>query len=185
MIAYLIDLIESELDASMDYMRTIAETSPAAFWKFMLFLPVARHRRTLPPDAEAVADLVSTRAEDCGTCVQIGIDRARERGVNRGTVEAVLQDRPEALPEELVLVYRFVRAIVSHEDETADRLRPRVQNRYGREGLVEIALTVGSAQVFPLVKRTLGYGRACRLVELEWDETATAPGRPLRSSEPA
>lgn len=176
---FLIRSMEDELDASLDYLRTIAEESGGAFFKFLLFAPMSEHREAVPPEAAAIARIVSTRAEDCGTCVQIGVNTARKNGVPRSVVEAALTDEPEDLSEPLSDVYRFVRAVVRREDSKADRYRTRVRNAYGRAGLVDLALAIGTAQVFPLVKRTLGESDACRLVELHWtvDDEPKSLGR--------
>ena len=167
---FLIRSMEDELDASLDYLRTIAEESGGAFFKFLLFAPMSDHRETVPPEAAAIARIVSTRAEDCGTCVQIGVNTARKNGASRSVVEAALSDQPDDLTEPLADVYHFARAVVRRDDSTADRYRIRVRNAYGRNGLVDLALAIGTAQVFPLIKRTLGKSEACRLVELRWAE---------------
>jgi hypothetical protein len=171
---FLIRSMEDELEASLNYLRIIAEESGSAFFKFLLFAPMSDHRETVPPEAAAVARIVSTRAEDCGTCVQIGVNTARKNGVARSVVEAALTDEPDELSEPLADVYQFTRAVVRRKESEADRYRARVQQAYGRDGLVDLALASATAQVFPLLKRTLGESEACRLVELRW----TAAGEP-------
>ena len=184
---FLIRSMEDELDASLDYLRTIAQESGGAFVKFLLFAPMSDHRETIPPEAAAIARIVSTRAQDCGTCVQIGVNTARKNGVSRSVVEAALSDEPDDLTEPLADVYHFARAVVRREVSAAEPYRERVRKNYGRDGLVDLALAIGSAQVFPLIKRTLGESEACRLVELQWgkeDGAAISLGR-TRAANPS
>lgn len=42
----------------------------------------------------------------------------------------------------------------------------RLRERYGEEGLVELALAIASARVFPVTKRALGYALSCSKVEV-------------------
>lgn len=65
---------EKKLGASMDYVRHIVRTSLRAFFRFVMILPVSEYRRTLPVGGRAVAKLVATRDEDCGSCVQIELE---------------------------------------------------------------------------------------------------------------
>ena len=46
-------------------------------------------------------------------------------------------------------------------------MRERVRERYGEEGLVELALGIAAARVFPVVKRALGYATSCALVKVK------------------
>ena len=151
---------------SIDYMRHIARTSLPSFFKFALFTPLARHSRALPPDAYHVARIVATQHEDCGTCVQIEVNLARRAGVATEVLRATVKQLPDELPGELADVYRFAQAVV--EAEGAEGVwRERVRERYGEEALVEMALAIAAARVFPTTKRALGYATSCALVRVE------------------
>jgi len=157
---------ERSLGESLDYVRHILRTSLPAFFKFALFTPLSQHRRKLPPTPYRVARIVATRDEDCGTCVQIEVNLARRDGVPDDVIHAVLNDRHEDLIPELSEIYRFTKAVVEatgHEEE----LRQRIRERYGEEGLVELALGMAAARVFPVTKRALGYATSCALVEIK------------------
>lgn len=157
---------ERKLGASLDYARDILRTSLPAFLKFAMFMPLSRHREALPRAAYHVARIVATRDEDCGTCVQIEVNLARADGLPVDVIEAVLNENVDALPDDLADVYRFARRVVEASGED-DALRERMRYRYGDDGLVDLALGMASARVFPIVKRTLGHARSCALVKIE------------------
>jgi alkylhydroperoxidase family enzyme len=159
---------ERELGESMDYMRHILRTSVRAFLRFAKIFPIANYRRRLPEDAYHVARIVAARGEDCGTCVQIEVNLARKSKVPPAQIQAVIDRSPEALPERLQLIYRFVEAVVENSGADAD-LREQIVATYGQEGLVELSLAVGASRFLPIVKKTLGYGTACARVQIRVD----------------
>jgi alkylhydroperoxidase family enzyme len=167
-------LVLKQLDAeerklggvSIDYLRHVARTSLPAFFKFALFTPLAAHRRKLPPDAYHVARLVATRHEDCGTCVQIEVNLARRHNVGAEVLRAAVLERPDELPAPLADVYRFAEAVVEAKGAEGE-WRERVRAHYGEEALVEMALGIAAARVFPTTKRALGYATSCALVRVE------------------
>ena len=81
-------------------------------------------------------------------------------------VNAVLNNRPEELTPELADVHRFAKAVVEASGGE-EELRQRLRERYGEEGLVELALGIAAARVFPVTKRALGYATSCALVEVK------------------
>jgi len=161
---------ERKLGGSLDYARHILRTSLRAFFKFGRVIPLSEYRRVLPVDAHFTARIVATRDEDCGTCVQIEVNLARRAGMSADLLESVLAERPDDLPLELAEVYRFARAVVKARDD--EELRAKMRQRYGEEGLVELALAMAACRVFPIVKRTLGYAKSCSLVEVRVKSTA-------------
>lgn len=150
----------------LDYVRHIVRTSLRAFLKFALFMPLSRHRRVLPVAPYHVTRLVATRDEDCGTCVQIEVNLARKDGMSVDEIRAVVEDRVDDLSPELGDVHRFTTAVVGATGAESD-LRERIRDRYGEEGLVELALAIASARVFPIAKRTLGYATSCAHVTID------------------
>ncbi|MBI3660322.1 hypothetical protein HY230_07610 [Candidatus Acetothermia bacterium] len=161
-----LDKEECSLGESVDYVRHIVRISLPAFFKFALFMPLAQHRRKLPPTPYRIARIVATQDEDCGPCVQIEVNLARKEGVPADLIRAVLNNRPEALPPELADVHRFAKAVVEASGQE-DELRQRIREQYGEEGLVELALGIAAARVFPVTKRALGYATSCALVEVQ------------------
>jgi alkylhydroperoxidase family enzyme len=161
-----LDREEQSLGESVEYVRHILRTSLPAFFKFALFTPLSQHRRKLPPTPYRVARIVATRDEDCGSCVQIEVNLARREGVPVDIIRAVVNDRPEELTPELADVYGFTKAVVEASGEEED-LRQRIRDRYGEEGLVELALGMAAARLFPITKRALGYAISCALVDVK------------------
>jgi alkylhydroperoxidase family enzyme len=161
-----LDQEERALGESIDYVRHLVSTSLPAFFKFALFTPLSQHRRKLPQTPYRIARIIATRDEDCGTCVQIEVNLARKEGVPADVIRAVLNDRPEDLTPELADVYSFAKSVVEATGGE-NALREKVRERYGEEGLVELALGIASARVFPVTKRALGYATSCALVKVK------------------
>jgi len=157
---------ERTLGTSVEYLRQIVRVSLPAFLKFSLFIPLARHRRALPPEPYHIARLVATRHEDCGTCVQAEVNLARQAGVAATILEAVVHQRVADLSPEIADIYHFTQAVVAATG-AEETLRPRLQARYGDAGLVELALGIAAARVYPTTKRALGYATSCARVEVE------------------
>ena len=123
------------------------------------------HRRVLPVEPHFVAAIVATRDEDCGTCLQVEVNLAKKAGLSPDHLRAVLDRQPDVLPDELADVYRFAEAVVQ-ATYSEDNLRERIRTRYGDAGLVELALAIASARVFPVTKRALGYAKSCAEVQI-------------------
>lgn len=153
---------EKQLGASVDYLRLILRTSLPAFFKFAKFASLAGYRRKLPADAHALGGLVATREADCGGCVQIGVNLAKQAGVPVAHIRATVEGRYDELPVALREVCQFALAVVRNTPD-AGELRERVRLHYGDAGLVELSMAIAFAQVFPTVKRGLGYAESCRI----------------------
>jgi alkylhydroperoxidase family enzyme len=161
-----IDAEERILGISMDYLRYILHNSLPAFLKFSLFLPLARHRHVLPPEPYHVARLVATQEADCGACVQAEVNLARRAGVAPAVIEHVIQHRIEEMEPDIAHVYRFARAVVAATGEE-EALRPWLHTQYGDAGMVELALSIATARVYPTTKRGLGYATSCECVHIQ------------------
>jgi len=159
-----VGLFEKKLGVPLDECRYMASISTRAFFKYAKFGSISGYHRALPADAYHVAHLVAAQAEDCGTCVQIGVNFARKQGVAPEILRAVLARRPDQLPAKLADVYRFAESVVTAADD--DDLRQRVRGHYGDEALIELGIALAAARTFPVVKRTLGYAKSCSLVKV-------------------
>lgn len=164
-----IDASSAALGVPMEYLKDILRSSTAAFGKFLFFMPLAGHRRHLPKNAYHLARLAATQHEDCGTCVQIVVRIALRDGVPEDLLRAGVAGDEAALGDELARVVRFSRAVCSHDaDADEDALRARMREQYGQDGLVELALAIASARVFPVTKRALGHATACSRVDVRF-----------------
>ena len=157
-----LDRTERQLGAPVDYLRYAAEHDPGGVVKFALLQPATGHRRVLPADVYHAARIAATQEADCGTCVQVEVNAAREAGVDAETIRALLAGEPSGPLADAVT---FARMTVRGEDPEAPR--QRLRKRFGDRGVVEVALAVTTAQVYPTMKRALGFATACALVEVE------------------
>jgi len=156
---------EKNLGVPLDYCRHMVRASLRAFLKFAKFLSVDEYHRVLPPAPFYIARIVAVRDADCGTCVQIAVNQARKAGLSPGILRATLDAKLDDLSEELRDAYLFAQAVVKSNGQE-NVLRDRIRQRYGDEGLIELALAIATCRVFPIVKRTLGYAVSCSQVEV-------------------
>ncbi len=154
---------EKRLGVSMDYLRHMYQHAPNSFWKFEKLMPAAQHRDKLPAAPYHVARLVATRHEDCGPCVQIVINLAKEDGVEPAILQAALAGKVDELPESLQDVYRFAESVVTADCDDGT-YRERLRKVFGEEGLVELALAIATCRVFPTLKRALGHAQSCSVM---------------------
>ena len=152
--------VERDIGGSLEYLRHVARTSLGAFLKFAKVMPLAEYRKTLPHDAGAVARLVASRDADCGECVQITVNLSKKDGVPVDVIRAVLEERPDDLPEPLGDVYRFTDAVVRATYDEGP-IRERLRKHYGEQGLIELAFAIATCRIFPVTKRALGYAESC------------------------
>jgi alkylhydroperoxidase family enzyme len=153
---------EKKLGESVDYLHHVADVSPAAFLRFASIMPFANSRKVLPKDAWFVAQIVALQHEDCGPCLQITLNLARQAGVDGALLRAVLEDNCHELPAEMVDVVRFTRSVTAEAGD--DVLRETLRKRYGERGLIELSYAIASSRIPPTVKRCLGYAKSCSVV---------------------
>lgn len=148
-------------DAS--YLKAVLKVSPASALKFALGAQAA-DPKAAPPEAIAAAKLAATLAEDCGPCTQIVVDMALAEKVDPAILRAVLIGDEAAMGQGAALAWRFARASLARDLESADAARDEVVARWGEAGLVALSLSIVTARMYPTLKYALGYGRACSKV---------------------
>ena len=158
--SHLIDLTERKLGQSMDYLRFVSANSRAAIWKFFLFVPFSAHGRDRDKEVLTVARIAASLHEDCGACVQIAADDAVARGVDPELVRAALEADRARLSSLHSLVFRFADAVARAQPEAED-LRLQLARRLPERTMVDLALAIATARVFPSIKRALGYSSSC------------------------
>ena len=159
-----LDAVEKELGAPIDESRYMAKYHLRALWAFSKVLDWAEFRRALPVDAYYVAKIAAYRQEDCGSCLQIAVNKARKANVPLPIIRAAIDRNLDALPPELRLVFLFAEGQANREDDLD--ARERIIERYGHQGLIELALAITSARTFPTLKRTLGFAISCSRVQV-------------------
>lgn len=153
-------------DYDASYMRALIDADPAAFLAFSKVQGLGGYAKA-PKAAIAAAKIVATLAEDCGPCTQIVVSMAEEQDVPAEVLRAILTGDEAAMGPDAGLAWRFARASLARDMETADPLRDEVVARWGEKGLASLALAIASARVYPTVKYALGYGKACSRVEVK------------------
>ena len=161
-----LDREERNVGESVDYLRHMVDVSPGAFLRFASIMPFANSRKVLPVEAWFVAQVVTLQAEDCGTCLQIGVNLARQNNVDAALLRAVLSGEVDAMSEEIADVYRFTKAVLGSTGEE-DALREVLRGRYDDRGLIELSYAIASSRIPPTVKRTLGYAKSCSIVPVQ------------------
>ena len=161
----LIDSAEKKFGENMDYMRDIANASPTAFYKFALFMLFASHRKAAPVEAQYLAAIGALQHEDCGPCLQIAVNQALAQGVAPEILSAAIAGG-HALDPDHRLYLDFGRAVSANAPE-AEELRLKVAERLSAPAMVDLAIAIASARVFPTLKRGLGHAKSCSLVQVK------------------
>lgn len=173
-----IDKFERDWNYDASYVRDIIDTSPRAAWLFSRVTALGRFRRNLPIDAWCAASITAVRDEDCGPCTQLAVTMAERAGVSPAVLRAVLADHADAMPPDVVLVWRFTRATLAH-DAAADEYRAAIVKRWGPGALVSLAFAITAARIYPTVKYALGHGKACMRVVVGGSPVMFDHGRAL------
>jgi hypothetical protein len=168
-----ISKFERAYDYDMSYARDLLAIDLKAMLLFNKVMPLARYHRDIPVDAWFTAKIVGGMHEDCGPCTQLVVRMAEEAGVPAATLRAVVGRRPDELPADARLAYRFAEASLAHSLE-ADPLREEILQRWGRRALVSIAFALVAARIFPTLKYALGHGKTCVRVEVGGQAQAVA-----------
>lgn len=160
-----IEAFERSYGYDTSYMKAMLEHAPGALEVFNGFAPMAGHRSHAPRDVYFAAKVTAYQYADCGPCLQLAIRFAREDGVPKPLIDALLHD-PDALPPELARVRRFALATLDNDAEL-ESLRAELEASYGKATLIELGLAIAAAQVFPVVKRAMGYFKSCSIVSVD------------------
>lgn len=158
---------EKMLGVPLDYMREMAKLKSPVLFKLGKLMAIARQpRHDLPGEIMHFAMLGATQHEDCGECLQIGINLARAARIDPVLLQAVLDRRPERLPSHLALAWRFGKA-VAENDPAMEDMRLLLERRIGRKAMLELSYDLAMARFYPTVKRALGYAKSCSLIQLK------------------
>lgn len=156
---------ERKHGTNLGYMRTIYRISTSAFAKVAAMQPLAGHRGAAAPDLYHLSGLGSAMHEDCGSCVQIHVAKARADGVDAGLLRSALEGREADLPPLAAKAFRFGRAIAAH-DPGAETLRTELLAELGETAMLDLAIAAATARFWPGLRRALGDAPACAMVEV-------------------
>lgn len=170
---------EAQFGYDASYMRHVLRANPWSLARFALGAQAA-DTRAAPRELLAAVSLVGTLSEDCGPCVQVGVDIAAANGVAPAVLRAILAGDETAMGETAALGYRFARASLARDLEASDALRDEIVRRFGDRALVAAGLALTAARMYPTLKYALGYGRTCARVQVAGETVAPAPLAPAR-----
>ena len=157
---------ERDFEYDTTYARDIMDGGLRAILQFSKAAKLSEYRKGLPLEAWYAAKLATIFAEDCGPCTQLVVKMAERDGVKADTLRAVLAGDVARLGPDEALAYQFARAVHERDLLRSDELRREVVKRWGRRGLVSLALSMTGTRIYPHVKYALGYGHACTLVRV-------------------
>jgi hypothetical protein len=166
--------MQRRYDYDVGYMQDILKADLGAFLKLMAFQTMSSHKGNLPSEVLFAARLRAIIWDDCGPCTQLIVNMALEAEVSSDVVRAIVDRDLARLSEDTALVVRFTEFVLAHNPE-ADDLREKILANWGVEGLITIGYGISSCRVYPALKYTLGYGKACSRVNV--NEVTLAPNR--------
>jgi hypothetical protein len=163
LIEYALRRGEKQTGENAEFVREMYAAAPGGFWRFAMFMPMSRYRKTVPVEALAVAGIAAVHAEDCGPCLQTTVNLSTAKGVSPDILRAAVTRDLAGMDERTRTAFEFAEAIVAR-DIRSEELRPLIELWWGKAGFVELSLVIASARVFPTVKRTMGHAQACSRV---------------------
>ncbi|MDF1736215.1 MAG: hypothetical protein P1U37_13070 [Minwuia sp.] len=152
-------------DYDVSYLEHLLRISPRGFFGFRPVMALARHREAVPRDAASAARLVGAMHEDCGPCLQITTDMAREAGMEDDQIDAVLTGAGSRMSSDTALGYQFATALVGRTADL-DTAREAVRAAHGERAVVDLTFATQIGRIFPMIKTGLGFGQACQRIQL-------------------
>jgi len=157
------------------YMREVTDIWPGAGLRY-LFLPALTRLTGPAPDIWAGAILASVLDGDCGSCAQLVCDDAVKMGVAPARLAACLRRDFEAAGA-VGLGFLFAEAVIEGAGD-AGALRDEIAATHGPRAAIAAAYAAASGRVYPVLKRGLGHGAACRRIRLGGAEIAVVRSEP-------
>ncbi|MBZ9610153.1 hypothetical protein [Rheinheimera maricola] len=156
------------------YQQDILHSDLTAFLKFSGFQTMASHRGDLPAGPLYAARIRAIIYDDCGPCSQLVANMALEAGLSQALVRAIIEQDFAALPADIALVVQFTERVLAH-DPQADALRDNILALWGAKGLITLGFAISAYRVYPALKYSLGYGKACSRIQL--NDVSVVPQR--------
>lgn len=155
--------LKNRYDYDVKYQQDILQADLGAYLKFMEFQTMSSHSGSLPPGPLFAARIRAIIWDDCGPCTQLAVNMALEANIDPDIIRAIINRDLNNLPEEIALVVTFTEFVLAHNPEI-DNLREKILALWGQKGLITIGFAISSYRVYPALKYTLGYGKACSKV---------------------
>ena len=158
---------EKKLGVSLDYMREVAAHAPAAFRLLGRVSQLGQSQAPADRHAAHLAGLGAAMHDDCGTCVQIHINLARQDGVGEDVLRRAVMGEAGTLPTPLAESFRFGEAVAANDPEMHE-LREKLEATLGKRAVIEMAIGIGFARFYPTIKRALGHARSCAVLRFDF-----------------
>lgn len=165
----IIDASEQETGYPADYMRDMLRASGWGFLKFILSMPLIRHRKHAPPALHQIAQLGATQQEACGPCLEISKKYALQTGIAEATLRQLLSN-PEGAAQ-LEQAAFLLGAHVAGGPPVSETHIAALKQNAGDKGYTELVMSAAAVRVFPALKRGLGYADMCVLPGPDKEET--------------
>lgn len=167
-----LDAFERRWRYDAGYMKEIVdEAGVGALMPAGALEKVGTYQRDVPVAVYYAAKLTSTRAADCGPCLQLVTSMAESAGVSHSVLRALVMGDRDALSEEIRLGVDLAEATVARDGRGA-AARQQILARWGRRALVSLAYAIVAGQAYPTLKYALGHGRACVRVRIGGKDVA-------------
>ncbi|CAM2010364.1 hypothetical protein [Acanthopleuribacter pedis] len=161
--------IEQYLKRPLTHLRELAEVNSDGLDTALAVSGLMGRRGNLTAEQNAVARLLATQSQDCGSCLQIDIDLALREDVPQSLIKAVIEHRPQELGDEnLRAIYDFVEAALLMQS-VEDHIEKLTQS-LGAAAVTDIALGVALSHFFPILKRLMGHAESCSATQLTFNE---------------
>ncbi|MFN2100060.1 hypothetical protein [Altererythrobacter sp. MF3-039] len=159
--AMFVSLMNRMVGDAEPYFDDLSDAGGFAVEKFQHGMVLSGHYYHAPKDMIHMARLGSTRAEDCGPCVEIVRNFALADRMDPDRLQNALMGKPEN--EVDALAYDFGSAIASGNVAQAAELGEQLEAQYSRPIRTELTLAAASGRLFPALKRGLGYASSCTI----------------------
>lgn len=161
---HLVQKSEQKMGRQFDYMRDIIRASPFQFLKFSKIFAIADQRTDLPLDLYHIARIIGAMSEDCGTCVQLEVDLAKQAGFTAEQLRDIVNQQTDCLTEEQIMIVEFARMLAFDKMDNIE-VREYILKKYGQKALVDFAFSLNAAKFLPSIKRTMGHAISCQKIE--------------------
>ncbi len=163
----LIAPIEQYLNRPLPHLRELAEVNRAGLEQVLAIRGPLSHHGVLTPAQSAVAKLVATQFQDCGSCLQIEVALAVTAGVDEALVRAVVAGKPEQINDPVLRdIYHYIHATLLQQNH--DELLQKLSKTLGAQALTDLAIAVAIVQFFPILKRVMGHAVSCKVNHLDY-----------------
>lgn len=148
----------------VSYMHGLIDISPAAAIGLARLPKFYKYRGPAAGQAAWTGALLASTLEgDCGPCAQLVIDMALANGADPDSLQACAEGRPKEAGA-MGLGFRFAMLAIT-ADPAADDLRREIEGEFGNKAAVSCAFAAASGRIYPVLKRGLGHGQACRRLD--------------------